>query len=180
MKEIKLIDWTLNQFEDAFFYKSKQGKFLDYANICIDRMKEAGHIGNAKVYERVVNMKLYDKKLKQRYLQDIDIKYVIGFNTFMEKRNWVGNTRKHDMKTLRAILNKAIKEKEYSGTSYHFGKGGFCIYDLEEETDKRYLSKLSLERIVNTQPKKAVTEIVRRLFLFSYFYYGMIFLTCLI
>lgn len=171
------IDWTLNQFKDAFFYKSKQGKFLDFANSCIDRMKETGHIGNAKVWEReVANMKLYDKRLKQRFLQDIDIKYVIGFDAFMEKRNWCGNTRKHNMKTLRAVLNRAIVEKECSATSYPFGKGGFCISNLEEETDKRYLSKETLEKIMNTPSKKAVTEVARRLFLFSYLCYGMSFI----
>ena len=40
-------------------------------------MKETGHIGNAKVWEKVIcNMKLFDKKLSTRYFQEIDIKYV--------------------------------------------------------------------------------------------------------
>ena len=74
--EFDRIDWTLNQFEDAFLYKDKKGKFLDFALLCIKDMKETGHIGNAKVWEKVIcNMKLFDKKLSTRYFQEIDIKY---------------------------------------------------------------------------------------------------------
>lgn len=91
-------------------------------------MKATGHIGNAQVWERFLyNLKLFDKRLHVLCFQEIDIKYVNSYNQFMEKRGWCGNTRKHDMKTLRAILNRAIKAKEYSGNSYPFGKDGFCI-----------------------------------------------------
>lgn len=175
--EFDRIDWTLNQFEDAFLYKDKKGKFLDFALLCIKDMKETGHIGNAKVWEKVIcNMKLFDKKLSTRYFQEIDIKYVSAYNSFMEKKGWCGNTRKHDMKTLRAILNRAIVAKECSSTSYPFGKGGFCISALEEETRKRYLPQEYLLRLMNRQFENKPKEIVRRLFLFSYFCYGMSFI----
>ena len=139
------IDWTLNQFADAFLYKSKQGK-------------------------------LFDKKLHVLCFQEIDIKYVNSYNQFMEKRGWSGNTRKHDMKTLSAILNRAIKTKEYSGNSYPFGKDGFCISALEEETRKRYLSQEYLDKLMNTVFANKPREVARRLFLFSYFCYGMSFI----
>lgn len=75
--EFDRIDWTLNQFEDAFLYKDKKGKFLDFALLCIKDMKETGHIGNAKVWEKVIcNMKLFDKKLSTRYFQEIDISII--------------------------------------------------------------------------------------------------------
>lgn len=168
------IDWTLNQFKDAFLHKSKQGKLLDYVNKCIIQMKETGHIGNAKVWEKsIYNLQLFDKKLKTRIFQEIDIKYVSAYNAFMEKKGWSGNTRKHNMKTLRAVLNKAILEKEYNASSYPFGKGGFSISALEEETNKRYLSDSSLNRLMSTISKSRTNEVARRLFLFSYFCFGM-------
>lgn len=174
--ENEKIDWTLNQFADAFLYKSKQSKFLDFTLSCIENMKVAGHIGNAKVWERLIyNMKLFDKKLHLRYFQEIDIKYVNSYNQFMEQKKWCGNTRKHDMKTLRAILNRAIKAKEYSGNSYPFGKCGFCISALEEETRKRYLPQAYLDKLMTTKFKNKPKEVARHLFLFSYFCYGMSF-----
>ena len=175
--EFDRIDWTLNQFEDAFLYKDKKGKFLDFALLCIKDMKETGHIGNAKVWEKVIcNMKLFDKKLSTRYFQEIDIKYVSAYNSFMEKKGWCGNTRTYDMKTLRAILNRPFVAKECSATSYPFGKGGFCISALEEETRKRYLPQEYLLRLMNRQFENKPKEIARRLFLFSYFCYGMSFI----
>ncbi|WP_455667153.1 site-specific integrase [Phocaeicola sp.] len=171
------IDWTLNQYADAFLYKSKQGKFLDFVETCIKEMKETGHIGNSKVWEKVIcNMKLFDKKLSARYFQEIDIKYVTAYNQFMEKKGWCGNTRKHDMKTLRAMLNRAIKSKECSDNFYPFGKGGFCISALEEETRKRYLPQEYLDKLMNTKFENKPKEVARRLFLFSYFCYGMSFI----
>lgn len=84
--EFDRIDWTLNQFEDAFLYKDKKGKFLDFALLCIKDMKETGHIGNAKVWEKVIcNMKLFDKKLSTRYFQEIDIKYIINQEDKLKK-----------------------------------------------------------------------------------------------
>ena len=168
------IDWTLNQFEEAFLHKSKQGKFLEFADKCIKTMKETGHIGNAKVWEKsIYNLMLFDKKLTNRVFQEIDIKYVNAYNVFMEKKGWCGNTRKHNMKTLRAILNRAILEKECNPTFYPFGKGGFCISALEEETNKRYLSDASLAKLMSTKSKSKTNEVARHLFLFSFFCYGM-------
>lgn len=175
--EYDKIDWTLNQFEDAFLYKSKQGKFLDFVRLRITEMKDTGHIGNAKVWERVVyNLRLFDKRLSVRYFQEIDLKYVNGYNQFMEKRGWCGNTRKHELKTLRAMLNKAISLKECSPTTYPFGKGGFCISALEEETRKRYLPQEYLSSLMNCKFDNKPREVARRLFLFSYFCYGMSFI----
>lgn len=140
-------------------------------------MKDTGHIGNAKVWERVVyNLRLFDKRLSARYFQEIDLKYVNGYNQFMEKRGWCGNTRKHELKTLRAMLNKAISLKECSPTTYPFGKGGFCISALEEETRKRYLPQEYLSSLMNCKFENKPREVARRLFLFSYFCYGMSFI----
>ena len=168
------IFWTLNQFEDAFMHKSKQSKFLDFAMKCIQTMKETGHIGNARVWENSIdNIKLFDNKLATRIFQEIDIRYVNKYNVFMEKKGWCGNTRKHNMKTLRAILNRAILEKECSSNFYPFGKGGFCVSSLDEETDKRYLSDESMQKLMNRKSKSKAREVARHLFLFSYFCYGM-------
>ena len=137
-------------------------------------MKETGHIGNAKVWERsMYNLYLFDKKLNNRFFQEIDIRYVKAYNAFMEKKGWCGNTRKHNMKTLRAILNRAILEKECSSNFYPFGKGGFCVSSLDEETDKRYLSDESMQKLMNRKSKSKTREVARHLFLFSYFCYGM-------
>lgn len=168
------IDWSLNQFEEAFFHRAKQGKFLDFTRKLIRKMKASGHIGNGVAYENLIhNLRLFDSRLDKRLLQEIDIKYVKEYNFFMERKGWKGNTRLHDMKILRAILNKAIQEKECTDKFYPFGKGGFCVSALGEETDKRYLSEESLSKIIHTRCGKKAMEEARLIFIFSYLSYGM-------
>ena len=58
------------------------------------------------------------------------------------------------MKQLRSILNLAIEAKEASRSTYPFGKGGFEVAKLEEETEKRYLPTEYLVKLkIDTQLK---------------------------
>lgn len=98
------------------------------------------------------------------------MKYINRFNLEMEKDGCCGNTRKYYLKTLRAVVNKAIKEREASSNTYPFGKGGFEIGKLAEETAKRYLSPQDLELIKNSPQQNPVLELSRRVFLFMFRY----------
>jgi len=55
------------------------------------------------------------------------------FNVALEKDGCCGNTRKYYMKTLRAVLNKAIKEKEASVSSIPVMIRGFQVFNLGKE-----------------------------------------------
>ena len=145
------IDWTLNQFADAFLNKSKQGKIKAYLEDHINILRETGHVGNANCYAATLNMlEHYDSKLDKKVFSEIDIKFVNGFDIYLQKRGCKGNTRKYYFKALRSILNKAIQEKEATEKTYPFGKGGFQIAKLDEETEKRYLPVEYLNKIKNT------------------------------
>ena len=121
-------------------------------------------------------LELFDKKLKDRVFSEIDIKYVKSLDVFLQKRGCAGNTRKYYLKSLRAILNKAIQDNEASLHTYPFGKGGFEISSLEEETGKRYLSEEDLEKIKTGTLNTETGEYTRKLFLFSYYCFGMSFI----
>lgn len=185
------IDWTLNQFEDRFLNRAKKGKVEPFFLNTIKELREIGHTGNANCYERTLHMLyLFDAKFKDRVFSEIDIKYINSFNTWLQKpricigkgnkeiqrEGCAGNTRKYYMKAVRAILNKAIKMKEASANTYPFGKGGFEIAKLEEETEKRYLPSDYLKLIKDNTGQTDRTEIARRLFLFSYYCYGISFM----
>lgn len=77
---------------------------------------------------------------------------------------------------MRAVLNKAIQDGEASETTYPFGKGGFSISSLEEETTKRYLPHDSMLKLKTTVMDNNVLERTRKLFLFSYYCYGISFI----
>lgn len=175
--EADRIDWTLNQFEDAFVGRTSKGKVKDYFNNTITTLKETGHIGNSTCYSRTLHMlELFDSKFDKKVFSEIDIKYVKAFDVFLQKRECKGNSRKYYFKALRAILNKAIQDKEASESTYPFGKGGFNVAALEEETAKRYLPHDSMIKLKTTVMDNAVLERTRRLFLFSYYCYGISFI----
>lgn len=170
------IDWTLNQFADAFLNRSKQGKVKAYIENHINILRETGHIGNANCYASTLRiLSHYDTKFSKRVFSEIDIKYVNGFDVFLQKRECKGNTRKYYFKALRSILNKAIQEKEATEKTYPFGKGGFQIAKLEEETEKRYLPVEYLNKIKDTPSESPQREYARKLFLLSYYCYGISF-----
>ena len=171
------IDWTLNQFEQEFFHYSNKGNVKEFFENLIQTYKDTNHIGNANCYSRTLHvLELFDEKLSERVFPEIDIKYVKSFDVFLQKRECKGNTRKFYFKTLRAVLNKAIQDGEASETTYPFGKGGFSISALEEETAKRYLPHDSMMKLKTTVMDNAVLERTRRLFLFSYYCYGISFI----
>lgn len=185
------IDWTLNQFEEKFLNKAKKGKVQDYFQKIINQLNETGHTGNANTYANTLHvLQLYDKKFGERIFSEIDLKYIIDFDIWLQKprttitkkgkktlRNRsTGNTRKYYMKTLRSILNMAIKANEGSPSTYPFGKNGFSIADLEEETEKRYLPSVYLTKLKENEAKSISTETARKMFLFSYYCYGISFI----
>lgn len=175
--ERKNIDWTVNQFEQAFFNYAAKGKIYDYATSLIATLRETGHHGNAICYEAMLRMlSLFDKDIRERQFSEIDIKYIKGLDIFMQKRKCVGNTRKYYFKALRACYNKAIQDGEAEQSIYPFGKGGFNISSLEETTAKRYLTTESMEIIKSTTVKSLSLEATRRIFLFSYYCYGISFI----
>ena len=84
--ELSYKDWTLNQFEDVFVNASKQNKFKPYLENHIRILQETGHIGNAACYSETLRMlQHYDPKLGQRLFPDIDLKYVNGFDIYLQK-----------------------------------------------------------------------------------------------
>lgn len=190
------IDWTLNQFEDAFLNRSKQGKVKPFIQNLVQTMRATNHNGNADCYERTLHMlELFDKKFDQKYFSEIDIKYVRAFDIFLQlpretiytskkgntrvvqRKGNSGNSRRIIFKTLRAILNVAIESKEASQATYPFGKGGFQVAKLGEETEKRYLPSTQLLKM-KSEPEVELRESLQyaqKLFLISYFFYGMSF-----
>ena len=188
------IDWTLNQFEESFLNRAKKGKVKPFFENHIQTLKNTGHIGNAKNYERALDiLEIYDKKLSKRLFSEIDIKYIRDFDAFLQtpresvckysngttrtiqRKGCCGNTRKGYMKQLRSILNLAIEAKEASRSTYPFGKGGFEVAKLEEETEKRYLPTNYLAKVKADIPLKESLQFARLVFLFSYYCYGMSF-----
>jgi hypothetical protein len=123
-------------------------------------------------------LEVSDKKLSKRLFSKIDIKYVRDFDAFfqtpresiykykngtttiVQRKDCCGNSRRGYMKQLRSILNLAIEAKDASRSTYPFGKGGFEVAKLEEETEKRYLPSDYLAKVKADIPLKEPVQTV--------------------
>lgn len=167
-------NWSLIQFEEEFCCKDKGYLIYDIIIEQIERLKATGHIGNAvKSKETLRMLSKFDKRIKERKCEEIDVKYVRAFNAFLEERGCAGNTRRIYLSPLRTALNDAKAEKKCSPETDPFGKGKFEMSKLSEKTVKRYLLSKELELIKNSIQESFVLERARRLFLFSYYCFGM-------
>ena len=167
-------DWTLNQFEQSLLNKSKKTGIEAYFLQYIEKLDRAGKFGNKRCYVNTLDMlKKNDKNFGNKVFNEIDYKYVKKFDEYLDERGCVGNTKKYYIKTLRAIVNKAIKDGEASSVTYPFGKDGFSIAALAQETEKRYLSGEYLERMKSAKLNTYPMNWSRNLFLFSYYTQGM-------
>ncbi len=175
--QLDQVDWTLYQFKNIYLHKSPQNNVKDFIDSIISTLRETEHIGNSYCYSSTLRMlELFDCHFKHRIFTEIDLRYVKAFDVFLQKRSCKGNTRKYYIKTLRSVFNKAIQEKVVSSKHYPFGVGGFNVSALEEETPKRYLPLDSMEKLKQNSMKSLSLEVARRLFLFSYYCYGISFI----
>ncbi|HAQ17765.1 MAG TPA: recombinase [Prolixibacteraceae bacterium] len=167
-------DWTLNQFEQSLLNKSKKTGIEVYFLQYIEKLDKTGKFGNKRCYVGTLDMiKKFDNKFGSKIFNEIDYKYVKKFDEYLDERGQSGNTKKYYIKTLRAILNKAIKDGEASAITYPFGKDGYSIASLAQETEKRYLSNEYLNRMKEAKLETYPMNWSRNLFLFSYYTQGM-------
>ncbi len=168
-------DWTLTMFEQEFLNRSKHTGVESYFTDLISKLTRAGSVGNAVCYSRTLDMlKMFDSDFSRKVFQDIDLKFVHRFDDYLKvERDCKGNTVSYYMRTLRALLNRAIKEGEASEVTYPFGKHGYSVSGLSQETQKRYLPSQYIEALKTAEIDSPALQWSRNLFLFSYYCQGM-------
>ncbi|MDR1678647.1 MAG: site-specific integrase [Prevotellaceae bacterium] len=179
------IDWTFAMFEEKFINESKKILVVEYLQHHIKKLKEEKRYGNARVYHHltlIFDLFQKDKKIRvdKLYFQDFGYDMVNKFYLYMKNdRELSGNTMSYYLRTLRSLMNFAIKDGCGSKEVYCFSneysdtKNIFNINSLQEETKKRYLPKDSLSIIKNTIFDREPLEYSRRLFLLSFYLYGI-------
>jgi integrase/recombinase XerD len=111
---IRLSRTTISSINEAFEVKVKE-------------LKDAGHVGNASVYEFIKNaFEAYGGK--NIFFGAVSPKWLSGYQKEMEKQ-CIYATMGMRFRTLRAIFNDAIRKDLIKQSSYPFGKGKFRHFD---------------------------------------------------
>jgi len=147
--------------------------FINFTEKTIKELLDQKKDGNARVYNSHLNIVKKFVKNKEFNFDQITYKWLKSFETYLIGRNNSINSISFQMRTLRAIYNRAIKEKLAKKDSYPFDD-----YKIQSvKTQKRALKKedIILIRDLDLVDKIAV-ERARDLFMFSFYCMGMSFI----
>lgn len=143
-----------------------------YFDKVIDRLIQAGQIKTSEVYKDTKRNLTYFTGSKDIHFSDIDVSFLNQFEEYLKAKGKGSNTIFIYLRTLRAILNKAIKEDFCADKYYPFKKFSLGKY-ARIKTEKRAISKDDINKIIALQPKTANNTLARNIFLFSYYCRGM-------
>lgn len=179
------VDWTLSMFENKFINETKKVLVVDYLKKHIEKLKEEKRFGNAKAFSQLsVILGCFKEdcsiKLDKFYFHDFDYAIVNKLYFYLKNdRGVAGNTISYYFRTLRALMNSAIKSGCGSKEAYCFSneysdtRNIFQIGKLKEKTRKRFIPKDYLTMVKNTAFDRAPLEYSRHLFLLSFYMYGI-------
>jgi integrase len=172
-------NWTLEDFEVKFLGDSRETPHLvsEYIDQISKDFEERKHYGNAQVYK---DLKIYLQNLYPSFnkmtFSNINLSFVVKFDHDMDAKGVTGNGRSYYHRTLRSVINKAIKEGAFKSNAYPYGRMGFTISKIEQSPEKRHLDEQQLQIFKTVPGKNQLKEEARRIFLFCYYANGMPFI----
>lgn len=170
--ENKKKNFTLDDICNKFRKKDTTDTFIGYADRLINDFNRIGKIGNAKVYKFTRDTFLKCQQNQQIKLVDINYKTINDFENYLiEKGNKINTVSVH-LRTLRAIINKAIKEEIIDRSLYPFKE----IKIKNEKTRKRAVNKDIIKKFENLDVSKEENlQLYKDIFMFSFYNRGMSF-----
>src|SRR5690606_9437448 len=99
--------------------KAKETVF-EFGQTLVAQLEKKGKIGNSIVYSCALNKLEEYCGNRQLYFENIDFRFLDNFNTTLLSDGIKVNTISNYLRTLRAIFNRAIKEKVVDRKYYPF------------------------------------------------------------
>lgn len=182
--ENKKKPFTASDIVNTYLKKKSDLTFEDYCNQLIKSFKESGKNGNAIVYQSSLESVKDFVGSKKVQLDEIDYNFVKKYQDFLEskeitvkkgtkeeyRKRLTVNGISFYLRTLRAIINKAIKEGLIDETSYPFKN----ISIKSQKTRKRAVNKDVIKMVEELDVSKEENlQLYKDLFMFSFYNRGM-------
>ncbi len=160
--------FTLEDIEKRFKSNNSSDTITDFTNEIIDGLIRVGKIGNSKAYLYTLNA--FNKFVKYRKvkLTEINHKLITKFEAYLCESGIKTNTVSYYLRTLRAIINKAIKEGIIEESSYPFKN----ISIKSQKTRKRAVNRDIIKMVEDLKVSKEL-QLYKDLFMFSFYNRGM-------
>ncbi len=142
----QIIPFSFTTFQEHFFEASiKYESLRSVFKTIIQELRSEGRIGNALMYETtIVSLEKFRPGCK---LSAVTINFLRDYEKWMTDRKRSITTVSMHLRTLRAIINRAIADKQFNVLAYPFGRNKYLI--SEGNSKKRALSKDNLNKIFN-------------------------------
>lgn len=165
------VDYSVNDIINR--YKSPQSHILvlDYMRTQVEQLRATNRFGTAKNYEKTMSSFsefLGDVRLPLSALSE---QVITDYNSFLIKRGLVRNSVSFYMRVLRAIYNKAVRQK-FIDQQHPFLE----VYTGIDRTHKRAVSETIIAQLHRLELEPGTPlALCRDLFIFSYCTRGMAF-----
>ncbi len=163
------MEFTVDDIIRAVKTQDTHTTFFQYTEKIIKELNDAKKIGNRDMYKTMLSaVKKYTNT--DFFLEELDYKWLKGFESYFYSRGVSVNGLNVYMRTIRAVLNRAIKEKILGREHYPFVE-----YKIKfEKPAKRAISKEDLKKIKELELKKdSDLWHSQNMFLFSFYTLGM-------
>ncbi len=182
--ENKKKEFTVSDIVMSYQNKKTDITFNNYSAKLIDTLKKAGKNGNAIVYQSCLESINDFTKNKDIRIDEIDYLFIKRYIEYLEQKETIlyKGTEKETKKklttngisfylrTLRAIINKAIKEDLIEESSYPFKN----ISIKTQKTRKRAVNKDVIKMVEELDVSKEDNlQLYKDLFMFSFYNRGM-------
>ena len=143
-------EFTIEKLRNVFSgveEKNKPISFKVFSDRLISQMHESKRTGNALVYQTAVNRFLQFYYKEDLFISDITYKLLEEFIHSLKVQGLKINSISNYLRSLRAIYNRAIKEKLVERSEYPF-------YDIKikvEKTQKRAVSNEDILKLKNAR-----------------------------
>ena len=170
--------FTYDSFEKKFRHRPQSAIVFDFYDEVITDFKRKGKIGNASAYRNSKNALWDFSNNKNLMFADIDYRFLKKFEAFLFERGCSGGGISCYMRTLRAVINEAIRQGYLHRDLYpfatQFNKRGYSLSGLKSHISPRALSLDDMEKIKNfLYDEHPDLERPVRYFLFSYYCRGI-------
>jgi integrase len=162
---------SLEEIKRKITNQRKNVMLLAYIGDVIDDLEAIGKIGNSKVYKdlkRVLKTFLIGKDVS---LSFVDTAFLKKLEQHFNVLGFKPNTMSVYFRTLRATINKAIKDKFIDKAKNPFND--YSISHLKNETVKRAITQSQIKKIESLMLKDPKQQLAQDYFMFSYYCSGM-------
>lgn len=172
---------SLKNLKDRLTVKYVPTNVLSFCRTTTARLRERNKIGNAEVYKTMHNS--IARYLGNSNLKDItedipfsrvDAEWLEKYEVWYLGRKNSINGLSVNLRTLRALFNKAIKETPSLKEYYPFGRHGYTIE--HQKTKKRAIRQEDLKAIIDFVPQTDRQKRAKDYFLISFFLMGASFI----